>query len=165
MLALLPQDPISFVAQAENATNTADVEWAMSIYAPSIKLEIFGDGLHEVHEGVEAARLAVTTIYHWLEAVNGRVRKTLVAAAGDALVNQFEGSLFGGRHTFYGAEFWYFDETGHVVRNVLYQSLDPKPLLHPLTGIRGLVGHPRATFTYLAARTRERRQDYRGFSA
>jgi hypothetical protein len=158
MPALLPQDPLAFVARAEQATNAADVDWAMSIYAPSIRLEAFGDGLHDVHEGTEAVRRAVTTLYGWLHAVDGHVEKTLVAASGDALVNQWQASLFGGRHTAYGAELWYFDDTGRVVRNVLYQSLDPQPLLHPHTGLRGLVGHPRPALTYLAARIRERRR-------
>lgn len=154
MPALLPHDPAAFVARAEKATNSADVEWAMSVYAPSIRLETFGDGVREVHEGADSVRRAVTTIYDWLDAIDGHVRKTLVAASGDALVNQWEASLFGGRHKAYGAEFWYFDGNGHVVRNVLYQSLDPKPLLHPLTAVRGLVGHPRVALTYLAARSR-----------
>ncbi len=158
MPALLPQDPVAFVARAEQATNTADVGWAMSVYATSISLETFGDGLHDVQEGTEAVRRAVTTLYDWLQAIDGRVQKTLVAASGDALVNQWEASLFGGRHASFGAELWYFDDTGHVVRNVLYQSLDPKPLLHPHTGLRGLVGHPRPALTYLAARIRGRQR-------
>jgi hypothetical protein len=124
--AVLPQDPVGFVAHAEQATNAADVDWAMRIYAPSIRLEMFGDGLHETHEGNETVRRAVTTLYDWLQAIDGRVQKTLVAASGDVLVNQWQASLFGGRHTSYGAELWYFDDTGHVVRNLLYQSLDPK---------------------------------------
>jgi hypothetical protein len=119
---------------------------------------MFGDGLHETHEGNEAVRRAVTTLYDWLQAIDGRVQKTLVAASGDVLVNQWQASLFGGRHTSYGPELWYFDDTGHVLRNLLYQSLDPKPLLHPHTPLRGLVGHPRPALTYLAAHIRGRQR-------
>jgi hypothetical protein len=159
MPPVLPEDPVAFVAQAEAATNAADVEWAMSIYAPSIKLETFGDGVRQVHEGAEAVRSAVTTLYDWLSASDGHIHKTLVAASGDVLVNEWQGNLFNGRYKTYGAEFWYFDDTGHVVRNVLYQSLDPKPLLHPITGVRGIVGHPRVTLAYLAAWSRGRRRN------
>jgi hypothetical protein len=159
MSALLPEDPVAFVAQAEQATNDADVDWAMSIYAPSIRLETYGDGLLEVHDGSDAVRKAVTTLYGWLQAIDGHVRKTFVAASGDALVNQWNGSLFGGRHASYGAELWYFDDTGHVIRNVLYQSLNPKPLSHPLTGMRGLLSHPRPALSYLAARRRGRERN------
>lgn len=158
MTALLPEDPVAFVAQAEKATNDADVDWAMCVYAPSIRLETYGDGLLEVHDGPAAVRKAVATLYGWPEAIDGHVEKTLVAASGDALVNQWKGSLFGGRHICYGAEFWYFDETGHVVRNVLYQSLDPRPLSHPLTGVRGLLSHPRPALSYLTAHRRARKR-------
>lgn len=156
MTALLPEDPVAFVARAEKAANEADVDWAMNLFAPSIRLETYGDGLLQVHDGTEAVRDAVTTLYSWLQAIDGHICKTLVAASGDAVVNQWNGDLFGGRHVGYGAEFWYFDDTGHVVRNVLYQSLDPKPLSHPLTGIRGLLSHPRPALSYLAAHRRAR---------
>lgn len=154
--ALLPQDPVAFVARAEKAANEGDVDWAMNLFAPSIRLQTYGDGVLQMHDGTEAVRDAVTTLYGWLQAIDCQLRKTLVAASGDAVVNQWNASLFGGRHVSYGAEFWYFDDTGHVVRNVLYQSLDPKPLSHPLTGIRGLLAHPRPALSYLAARRRAR---------
>jgi hypothetical protein len=158
MTALLPEDPVAFVARAEKATNDADVDWAMNLYGPSIRLETYGDGLLQVHEGTDAVRKAVTTLYGWLRAIDGHIQKTFVAASGDALVNQWNGSLFGGRHVGYGAEFWYFDDTGHVVRNVLYQSLDPRPLSHPLTGVRGLLSHPRPALSYLTAHRRARKR-------
>lgn len=161
MTALLPKDPLAFVARAEKAANEADVDWAMNLFAPSIRLETYGDGLLQVNDGTEAVRDAVTTLYGWLQAIDGHIRKTLVAASDDAVVNQWNGSLYGGRHVSYGAEFWYFDDTGHVVRNVLYQSLDPKPLSHPLTGLRGLLSHPRPALSYLAARRRARERHSR----
>jgi hypothetical protein len=34
MPASLPQDPVAFVARAEQAPNAADVDWAVSNYAP-----------------------------------------------------------------------------------------------------------------------------------
>lgn len=156
MPALLPDDPIAFVAQAEHATNSRNVDWAMRTYAPSITLETFGDGLHEIHHGADAVRAAVETIYGWFDSIDGRIRKTLVSASGDALVNQWEGSLFGGRISTYGSELWFFDETGRVVHNILYQSLDPKGPTHPLTVLRAAICHPRPALTYLATRTRVR---------
>jgi hypothetical protein len=158
MTAPLPPDPVAFVARAQQATNSADVDWAMSCYAPSITLETFGDGLHQVHEGVTEVRDAVATIYDWLRANDGEVHKTLVAASGNVLVNSWEGHMFGGRSTTYGAEFWYFDDTGLVERNVLYQSLNPHGLRHPVTGARYLVSHPRSSVTYLAAAIRTKRR-------
>ncbi len=157
MSAQLPQDPVAFIARAEQATNSRDVDWAMSTYAKTIRLETYGDGVCEVSEGYADVRRVVATIYDWLQAIDGRIRKTLIVAANDVLVNQWEGSLLGAKSATYGAEFWYFDGTGHVTRNVLYQSLDPKPLFHPLTGVRSLFSHPRLSISYLAARGRARR--------
>ena len=85
MTALLPEDPVAFVARAEKAANEADVDWAMNLFAPSIRLETYGDGLLQVHDGTEAVRDAVTTLYGWLQAIDSHVQKTLVAASGDAL--------------------------------------------------------------------------------
>lgn len=155
MTAVLPDDPAAFIARAERATNNADTEWPMTIYAPSIRLELFGDGLHDVYEGTDAVRPAIETIYDWFQAIDGRLSKTLVSASGDAVVNTWEGTLFGGRHTTRGAELWYFDETGQVVRNVLYQSLDAKPLRHPMTAVRAFL-NPRPALAFLTARARHR---------
>jgi hypothetical protein len=148
--ALLPDDPHAFVARAQDATNAADVDWAMSAYGPTIELETFGDGLHETHRGTADVRRAVTIIYDWLAGMDARITKTLVTASGDVVVNMWAGHLLDGTKTTFGAEFWFFDETGHVIRNVLYQSMDPKPFRHPRT-VTGLIVHPRLGLHYLSA--------------
>jgi hypothetical protein len=146
---LVPDDPVAFVARAQLATNTCDVEWPMTVYAPTIRLETTGDGIRDVQEGAAAVRPALESLYRWFAATDG----TLIAASHDTVVNTWEGRLFGGRQSTYGAEFWRFDQTGHVVHNLLYASLNPKRPTHPVGALRMLLGHPRATWAYLNVRT------------
>ncbi|MGI8679409.1 MAG: hypothetical protein ACR2LX_12120 [Jatrophihabitans sp.] len=159
MTALLPENPAKFVAQAQNATNSCDVDWAMSVYAPNVELETFGDGLHEVNRGSAQVRRAVTVIYDWLGSMDSHITKTLVAASGDAIVNIAEARLFGGTKIVYASEFWYFDETGAVIRNVIYQSMDPRSFRHPKTAVGGLILHPRLGLRYVCARARTLHQN------
>lgn len=159
MTALLPEDPAEFVARAQDATNSGNVDWAMSVYAPTIELETFGDGLREVNRGPADVRRAVTVIYDWLGSMDSHITKTLVAASGDAIVNTAEARLFGGATTVYASEFWYFDDTGAVIRNVIYQSMNPRSFRHPKTAISGLILHPRLGLRYVRARARTSRQD------
>ncbi|KAB2339302.1 nuclear transport factor 2-like protein [Actinomadura rudentiformis] len=153
----IPDDPAAFVARAQLATNTCDTEWPMTIYAPAIRLETIGDGVHDVHEGADAVRPALESLYRWFAAADATISKTLIATSHDTVVNTWEGTLFGGRQTTYGAELWRFDQSGHVSHNLLYASINPKPSANPLGALRMLLGHPRPTWTYLKVRLRQRR--------
>ncbi len=153
--AVLPEDPVAFIARAEQATNTCDTDWPMTIYAPTIRLETIGDGVHDIHHGADAVRPALETIYEWFADVDAHITKTLIATSHDTVVNTWHGTLFGGRQTTYGAELWRFDPTGHVTHNTLYTAMNPKPPSHPITGMRMLIGHPRPSLAFLNLRIRK----------
>lgn len=154
----LPDDPVAFVARAEHATNTNDTTWPMTIYAPSIRLETIGDGVHDVYDGAHAVRPALEDLYQWFALIDAQITKTLIATSEDTLVNTWHGTLFGGRQRTYGAEFWRFNEDGQVVHNMLYTSINPKPGNSVAGAIRMLIGHPRPTWAYIKVRARRGRK-------
>jgi hypothetical protein len=156
---VIPQDARAFVARAELATNSNDAGWPLTeAYAPDVRLEMIGDGVHQVCQGVAQAGPAVRALYDWIAASHGRVTKTLIATSPDTIVNEVKGHLFNGRHLTSGTEIWRFDEHGKVVHNVIYNALDAKPPTNPTAALRALIGHPRVALTYLAAQLRERRR-------
>lgn len=156
---MIPRDALAFVARAELATNSNDPGWPLTeAYAPDVRLELIGDGVHQVCHGIAEAGAAVRALYDWIAASNGRVTKTLIGTSPDTIVNEVEGRLFNGRHVTRGTEIWRFDEHGRVVHNVIYSALDAKPLANPAAALRALIGHPRVALTYLAAQLRERRR-------
>lgn len=145
----IPEDPSAFVARAQEATNSCDTEWPMTIYASNIRLETIGDGVRDVHDGADAVRPALETLYKWLARIDATVDKSLTATSPDTIVNTFEGRLFGGRQITHGVELWHFDQTGKVVHNLLYTCLNPKSQNNPVSAMRMLLGHPRPTWSYL----------------
>lgn len=146
---LIPGDPSAFVARAQAATNSCDTEWPMSVYAPDIRLETIGDGIREVHDGADAVRPALETLYQWLASIDATVTKSLTATSHETIVNTFEGRLFGGRQVTYGVELWRFDRAGQVVHNLLYTCINPRGQTNPISAVRMLLGHPRPTWSYL----------------
>ncbi|MGI5131817.1 nuclear transport factor 2 family protein [Pseudonocardia sp. CA-107938] len=157
--SMIPEDALAFVARAELATNSNDAGWPLTeVYAPDVRLEMIGDGVHQVSEGIAEAGPAVRALYDWIAAHHGRVTKTLIATSADTIVNEVEGRLFNGRHTTTGTEIWRFDEHGKVVHNVIHTALDARPPTHPAAALRALITHPHVAITYLAAQLRERRR-------
>lgn len=147
--ASIPDDPSAFVARAQEATNSCDTEWPMTIYAPNIRLETLGDGIRDVQDGAKAVRPALETLYHWLASIDATVSKSLTATSSDTIVNTFDGRLFGGRQIIHGVELWRFDQTGKVVHNLLYTCINPRSQTNPISAMRMLLGHPRPTWSYL----------------
>lgn len=152
MSTVIPEDPGKFVARAAQATNTCDTAWPMQIYAQDIRLELIGDGIHDVQTGAAAVKPALEGLYQWFAAIDAHLTKTLVATSDDTIVNTWDGTLFNGSQTTHGAEIWRFDETGHVRHNVLYTSVNPKRPSNPLAALRMLLGHPRPALAYLKVR-------------
>ena len=52
-------DAADLVARSELATNQYDPYWQMSMYAKTIRLEIIGDGVHDIQDGIEDGSGAV----------------------------------------------------------------------------------------------------------
>jgi hypothetical protein len=153
----VPDDPAGFVALAQDAANAYDTAWPLTVYAPDIRLEVLGDGIHDVHNGIDDVRPALELLYGWFDRTQARISKTLVATSSDTIVNLADGVILNGQ-TIHGAEFWKFDQHGQVVHNLLYTSVNPKPLSHPLALLRMLIGHPRPALTHLAVQLRQYRR-------
>ena len=149
----LPDDPAAFVEAAERGINDYDLDATAGVYASDARLENYVDGAYEAWEGGDAVRRAWGM---YLEAMRERrftLRKTLVAAAGDTIVNTWTGSL-GGRTDAAGIEYWRFDGEGRVREHRLYSLMNVKPSTSPLARLRMAFSYPLSAVAFLRARRR-----------
>ncbi len=149
----LPDDPAAFVAAAERGINEYDVDATAGVYADDARLENYVDGAFESWDGGGEVRTA-WGIY--LDAMRERgftLRKTLVSAADDTIVNTWVGSL-GGRTDAQGIEYWRFDGTGKVREHRLYSLMNVKPATNPLARLRMALSYPASAMAFLRARKR-----------
>jgi hypothetical protein len=147
----LPDDPAAFVAAAERGINEYDLDATAGVYADGARVENYVDGAFEAWDGPGGARQA-WEIY--LDAMRERgftLRKTLVSAAGDTIVNTWTGSL-GGRTDAQGIEYWRFDDDGKVREHRLYSLMNVKPSTHPLARLRMALSYPLSSLAFLRAR-------------
>ncbi len=117
-------DPYAFVAHAQQATNSGDTAWPMTVYSSDVELELVGDGIRDIHQGATAVQSALENLYQWLREIDADVRKEFFASSDRTIVNSFEARLFGGKQVAYGVELWRFDHKNEVIRNVLYGSIN-----------------------------------------
>ena len=146
----LPDDPAAFVAGAERGINEYDLDATASVYAADGRLENYVDGSFEEWEGGDAIRAAWGA---YLDAMRERrfsLRKTLLSAADDTIVNTWTGSL-GGRTDAEGIEYWRFDGDGKVYEHRLYTLLNVKPSKSPLARARLAVSYPLSSLAFLRA--------------
>ena len=149
----LPDDPEAFVAAAERGINDYDLDATAGVYAGDARLENYIDGGYEEWHGGDAVRRAWGM---YLEAMRERrftLRKTLVSAAGDTIVNTWTGSL-GGRTDAEGIEYWRFDDAGKVREHRLYSLMNVKPTANPLARARMAFAYPLSALAFLRARKR-----------
>ena len=146
----LPADPAAFVAAAERAVNTRDVEAWCAAYAPGITLDATTDGAHEQHVGAAAARVAVTGYLAGMQATGFRLAKTLVVAGDGVLVNRWT-SDFRGRRRGHGIETWHFDAAGLVDRHEMLTFFDVRPSQSVVARARLGLAYPRIALAFLKA--------------
>jgi hypothetical protein len=150
---MLPGDPAAFVAAAERGLGDEDLEATAAVYADDSRLENYVDGAFEAWEGADGARTAWGM---YLDAMRERgftLRKTLVSAADDTIVNTWVGSL-GGRTDAQGIEYWRFDDAGKVREHRLYSLMNVKPATNPLARLRMALSYPLSALAFLRARKR-----------
>ena len=150
---VLPENPEAFVAAAERGINERDLDATAGVYADGGRLENYVDGAFEQWEGGEAIRRAWGA---YLEAMGERgfsLRKTLLSAEGDTVVNTWTGSL-GGRTDAHGIEYWRFDEAGKVREHRMYSLMNVKPAASPLARARMAFAYPLSALSFLRARRR-----------
>ena len=149
----LPDDPAAFVAAAELGINDYDLDATAGAYAPDGRLENYVDGAFEAWDGGDAIRSAWGA---YLDAMRERgftLRKTLLSATGDTIVNTWTGSL-GGRTDAHGIEYWRFDGDGKVREHRMYSLMNVKPSTSPLARLRMALAYPLSSLAFLRARKR-----------
>jgi hypothetical protein len=149
----LPEDPAAFVAAAERGINEYDLDATAGAYGPDARLENYVDGAFESWEGAERVREAWGA---YLDAMRERgftLRKTLLSAGGDTIVNTWTGSL-GGRTDAQGIEYWRFGDDGKVREHRMYSLMNVKPSTHPLARLRMALAYPLSSLAFLRARKR-----------
>ena len=148
-----PEDAAAFVADAEKATNDYDVDAAHAVYAKDARLENYVDGAFESFEGSDAIRSAWDAYLGAMREARFTLRKTLLAADGDTIVNTWAGSI-GGRTDAQGIEYWRFDGEGKVREHRLYSLMNVKPATHPLARLRLSMSYPKTALAFLRSRKR-----------
>ena len=149
----LPEDPSAFVAAAERGINFYDVDATAAVYADDGRLENYVDGAFESWHGADAIRSAWGA---YLDAMRERgftLRKSLLSAAGDTIVNTWVGSL-GGRTDAHGIEYWRFDDAGKVREHRMYSLMNVKASTNPLARLRMALAYPASALAFLKARKR-----------
>jgi hypothetical protein len=149
----LPDDPAAFVAAAERGINEYDLDATAGAYASDGRLENYVDGAFESWDGGDAIRAAWGA---YLDAMRERrftLRKTLLSAEGDTIVNTWTGSL-GGRTDAHGIEYWRFDGEGKVREHRMYSLMNVKPSTNPLARMRMALAYPVSALAFLRARKR-----------
>lgn len=149
----LPDDPAAFVAAAEAGINAYDLDATAAVYARDGLLENYVDGAFEGWDGGDAIRDAWSA---YLDAMRERrftLRKTLLSAADDTIVNTWTGSL-GGRTDAQGIEYWRFDGDAKVREHRMYTLMNVKPSTSPLARLRMAAAYPLSALAFLRARKR-----------
>jgi hypothetical protein len=111
------------------------------------------DGAFESWEGADQIRTAWGA---YLDAMCERgftLRKTLLSATGDTIVNTWVGSL-GGRTDAQGIEYWRFDDDGKVREHRMYSLMNVKASTSPLARLRMALAYPLSSLAFLRARKR-----------
>ena len=151
----LPEDPAAFIAEAERAINERDPAAAASVYAEHGLLESVTDGAQDLHHGAADIRAAWDGYIAAMAARDFKLHKTLTAASGDTIVNEWEGTI-GGRTDSRGVEYWRFDGNGRVYEHRMYSHLDVKPLDSPLGRLRMALAQPAAALALLREQRRRK---------
>jgi hypothetical protein len=149
----LPDDPAAFVAAAERGINEYDLDATAAAYARDARLENYVDGAFEAWDGGDRVREAWGA---YLDAMRERgftLRKTLLSAGGDTIVNTWTGSL-GGRTDAQGIEYWRFDDDAKVREHRMYSLMNVKASTHPLARLRMALAYPLSSLAFLRARKR-----------
>jgi hypothetical protein len=145
-----PTDAHAFLAEAERLTNAHDAIGAAAIYAADAVLELVTDGAREDHRGAAAIRRAWQVTLGAGARRGFRVRKTLVAADDDVIVNRWEGTI-GRSDRVRGMESWRFDDSGRVVEHHAWTFLDVRPATGLVARLRLAATAPRTAVAFLRA--------------
>jgi nuclear transport factor 2 (NTF2) superfamily protein len=151
----LPPDPAAFVAAAERGVNERDLDATAGVYAAGAVLTSITDGASERHQGADAIRRAWAAYLDGMDARQFWLRKTLSAASGDTIANEWVGG-FGPARGAEGAERWRFDADGRVADHVMWTFFDVRPSTSLVARTRLALASPRTAAAFLRAQRRHR---------
>ena len=155
---MIPSDPRTFVAAAQRAFNAYDWQGCVDVYSDGAVLESVTDGASERHEGKVLVGLAWRVYLAVLKDAGLTLEKTLLAASGDTIVNEWTGVLGDGSRA-RGIERWTFDDASRVREHTLFSFLDVRPSTDGMQRLRLLVAYPRMALNFLTERRRAARAD------
>jgi nuclear transport factor 2 (NTF2) superfamily protein len=152
----LPADPAAFVAAAERGINDRDLDVTAGLYAPDAVLTSITDGALERIEGAEAIRRSWAAYLDGMRARQFWLRKTLSAASGDTIANEWVGGFGVGGPGLgaNGSERWRFDEQGRVVDHVMWTFFDVRESTSLMARARIGLASPRTAIAFLRAQKR-----------
>lgn len=136
-----PDDAAAFVESVERATNEYLVEAVHNIFASGARWVTITDGAREKSVGIDAIRDAWAQACTTFKARQFRVRKHLLAATDDTIVNEWCGGPRG-RTDGCGIEVWRFNNQSKVIDQRTYSYLKVRPPLHPIQALQLLPGSP-----------------------
>jgi hypothetical protein len=131
-------DPQSWVANNERITHEAALEEWTAIYTDDAVFESIVDGGVERHEGIEQIAHAAQILVKVFAAHNIAVKKQLVSATENVVVNTWTGG-FDGRRRQRGVEIWTLRDD-LVERHQMYTFLDVRPMDSLRARLRGVFG-------------------------
>lgn len=150
-----PADAAAFVATVEHATNHHVIGAARDIFADDAKWVAITDGAREESVGLRAIDTAWAQACATFRARQYRVRKRLVAATDDTIINEWDGGPRG-RTSGRGIEVWRFNRDGKVAHLSAYSYLKVRSPFHPLQTVQLLLGSPGMTIAAGLTRLRHR---------
>lgn len=151
----LPPDPAAFVAAAERGINDRDLEATVGVYSADARVESVTDGAEESFSGADSIRTGWQGYLEAMRARDFRLRKRLLTATGDLIVNDWTGSVHG-RTRAEGIEYWRFDEDGFVREHRMLSFLNVKPSTSPLQRLRLAFAMPLTAMAFLREQRRAR---------
>lgn len=149
----VPTDPAAFVAAAERGVNERDLDRTAAVYADGAVLTSITDGALEHHDGADAIRRAWAGYLDAMDVRQFWLRKTLSAASGDTIANEWVGG-FGPERGAQGAERWRFDAEGRVVDHIMWTFFDVRPSTSLVARTRLGLSTPRTALAFLRAQRR-----------
>ena len=114
------------MAATEAAVNSYDVEAVTAVYAVEALVQMVAGETEERFEGADAIRSAWRGYLDEMRSTGLQIRKTLVSAERDVLVNNNESTFRDGRFGG-GIETWRFDADGKVIEHHMYSYFAPRP--------------------------------------
>jgi len=158
MMGRRPGDAVAFVESVERATNEYRSDAVYDIFAVDARWMAVTDGACEESVGIYAIHNAWALACTTFKAQQFKVRKHIVAATDDTIVNEWCGGPRG-RTDGCGIEIWRFDDEGKVIDQHAYNCLKVRSPLHPIQVLKLLLSSPGMTLAAGWARLLHQRPD------